>query len=364
MEENSNYKPFAYRENYIPLEGETVFYNTEQTLTKSKNDCATGSPGLITLKAVANKFVSNLNVDEANEQAKAWLKTNTQAYANNIGTCVIDSIPPSSVILSAATITSDTIVLSWTPAVDNIGIDGYDIFIDNTFLAYTSSNVFSYSIRELSSSTTYNFYVKAKDTNGNSSTSNLLSVTTLSVIINLPVTKFAIFENKSSNWSDCRDAAEATTYYQSNAFLGAAKNGSEYILNRYRATIDTSSLTSKPKSAKLKFKFAANTVGNALTFNLFSTNISVPISQNFHLADWNDWDTSKFIGSKTFPSNSTEYGEIMLGSAHLNLLTLREGFNFFLISNGDKENNAPTSNNRPTLSTTIETGEIYLECEF
>ena len=64
-------------------------------------------------------------------------------------------------------------------------------------------------------------------------------------------------------------------------------------------------------------------------------------------------------------SNSTAYVEINLKPEHFYLLTQREGFNFFLISNADKEGNiAPTSNNRPILSTTANSGEIYLECEF
>ncbi|WP_426485544.1 DUF5977 domain-containing protein [Flavobacterium sp. 2] len=362
MEKNTTYKPFAFIDNYVPTEGETIYYNIEQTLTKTKNDCTIGIPSSVTLTAEANKFVSNSSIEKANEQAEAWLKTNTQAYANNIGVCMIDNTPPSSFVLSAS-VTSNTVVLSWTASTDNIGVIGYDIFIDDTFLASTSNDVLQYIVDELSSSTIYSFYVKAKDTAGNSSNSNLLAVKTLPVILNLPVTKSVIFENRNTNWDNCRNATTAQTYYQSNNLLGAAKDTQEYILNRYRATIDTLSLESKPKSAKLKFRFASNAIGNALTFHLFATNNVVPYSQNFQLEDWNDWDMSTFIGSTTFPTNSTEYGEIELQPAHLDLLNNREGFNFFLISNGDKENNAPTSNSRPTLSMTPDTGEIYLECE-
>jgi len=183
-------------------------------------------------------------------------------------------------------------------------------------------------------------------------------------IINLPVTKSVIFENRNQSWIDCRNASTATTSYQSNNFLGAANNGSEFIISRYRGSIDTSSVSQKPKSAKLKFKFAQNAVGNALTFHLYSSNVPIPLSQNFELVDWNDWDQSNFIGSTTFPSNSTEYREIILNNAQLDSLSLHEDFNFFIISNGDKLSNAPTSDNRPTLSITADTGNIYLECEF
>jgi len=364
MEENTTYKPFSYLDNYIPVEGETVYYNTEKTLNKTKNDCAAGIGSSVTLIAPANKFVSNLSINDANEQAQEWLNTNSQAYANNVGTCLIDSTPPSSFSLSQTSITATTVLLTWTPAIDNIGVVAYDIFIDDSFLDSISSNVFSYAVTELSSSTTYNFYIKAKDAAGNSTNSNILAVTTLPITLILPVTKSAIFENKNSNWSICHDADAATTYYEGNAYLGAAKDASGFSLNRYRGAIDTSSITSNPKSAKIKFKFATNAVGNALTFNLYTSNIRIPYFKNFELIDWNDWDSNNFLGSVIVPSNSTAYVEITLNPAQFYLLTQREGFNFFLISNGDKDMSTPTTNNRPILSTTTDTGEIYLECEF
>jgi hypothetical protein len=365
MEGNTTYRSFAYLDNYAPAEGETVYYNTEKNLSKSKNDCEAGIGSSVTLLAPANKFVSNLSTNDANEQAQEWLNTNSQAYANNLGTCVIDSTPPNSFYLSQTSITPTTVLLSWLPAIDNIGVVAYDIFIDDSFLDSISSNVFSYAVTELSPSTTYNFYIKAKDAAGNSTNSNILAVTTLPITLILPVTNSVIFENKNSNWLACHDADAATTYYQGNAYLGAAKDASGFTLNRYRGAIDTSLITSTPKSAKIRFKFASNTVGNALTFNLFYSNIFSlhAYTNDFQLIDWNDWDSSTFLGSVTVPSNSTAYVEITLNPAHFYLLTQREGFNFFLISNGDKDMSTPTTNNRPILSTTTDTGEIYLECE-
>ncbi|WP_149208235.1 DUF5977 domain-containing protein [Flavobacterium johnsoniae] len=90
MEENTTYKPFAYLDQYTPIEGTEVYYNTEKTLTLRKNDCSKGTSGNpVTLIANANKFVSTISIADANEQAQSWLNANTQAYANNIGTCSI-----------------------------------------------------------------------------------------------------------------------------------------------------------------------------------------------------------------------------------------------------------------------------------
>lgn len=88
MEENTTYKPFAYLDQYNPVEGTSVYYNTEKTYAIKKNDCSQDSSGnLVTLIAPANKFVSIKSVADADEQAQSWLNTNAQAYANNIGVC-------------------------------------------------------------------------------------------------------------------------------------------------------------------------------------------------------------------------------------------------------------------------------------
>lgn len=90
MEENKTYKPFAYIDQYTPAEGETVYYNTEKTLTAVKNDCSVTTAGNpVTLTAPSNKFVSKISLADANQQAESWLNANAQANANNVGICGI-----------------------------------------------------------------------------------------------------------------------------------------------------------------------------------------------------------------------------------------------------------------------------------
>ncbi|MXO07092.1 DUF5977 domain-containing protein [Flavobacterium sp. HBTb2-11-1] len=355
--------PFLDTENCPPG---ARFYNTKQTKTITRNNCSPGYLGsAVTLTANANQFVSNESELAANNQAIAWLDTNAQIYANNLGICTLDTISPTASVLNTSSITFNSLELSWTAATDNLGIVGYDIFQNDIFLASTTADVLQYDVTGLSGSTTYSYYIKAKDAAGNSSKSNIVTVTISSNTLRIPVTKSVIFENRNSDWSACHNAAAATTIYPSNAYLGAAKDTSDFILNRYRGAINTSLVSSTPKSAKIRFKFASNTVGNALTFNLFYSNIFSlhAYSQAFELIDWNDWDSNTFLGSVTVTSNSTEYVEININPSYFYLLTQREGFNFFLISNGDKNSSTPSTNNRPILSTTTDTGEIYLECE-
>lgn len=90
MEENAIYKPFEYIEQYIPVEGSTVYANSEKSSEVRKNDCSQAMSGsLVTLTAGPNKFVSTVSLADANDQAQSWLNANAQSYANNIGNCVL-----------------------------------------------------------------------------------------------------------------------------------------------------------------------------------------------------------------------------------------------------------------------------------
>ena len=101
-------------------------------------------------------------------------------YINSIwGTPVADSQAPTTPTnLTLGTVTSSSIALSWTASTDNIGVSGYDIYMNGTIKTTVTGN--SATISGLTPSTTYNFYVIAKDSSGNtSSASNLVSGTTL-----------------------------------------------------------------------------------------------------------------------------------------------------------------------------------------
>ena len=86
--------------------------------------------------------------------------------------------PTTSTLATSGTTTSST-NLSWTPATDNLGVTGYDVYQNGTLKTTTTATTLS--VTGLTSATTYNFYVKAKDATGNvSASSNTVSITTLS----------------------------------------------------------------------------------------------------------------------------------------------------------------------------------------
>jgi chitodextrinase len=72
---------------------------------------------------------------------------------------------PTNVTLSNITLT--TLDISWTASTDNIGVTGYNIYINNVLTAQTTNT--SISIENLKTNTTYAFTVEAKDIINNKS---------------------------------------------------------------------------------------------------------------------------------------------------------------------------------------------------
>lgn len=121
----------------------------------------------------------------------------------------VDTTPPNNVTgLSTSNLASRTVTLNWT-ASTSTDIASYDIYNGATFVANTS-NV-SYDVTGLSPSTSYTFYVKAKDTSNNVSSGTSVNFTT-----NAPVATLVL--------RDSFDRANAST-------LGTADTGQAWTTN-------------------------------------------------------------------------------------------------------------------------------------
>ncbi|WP_223606811.1 endonuclease [Chryseobacterium sp. OSA05B] len=102
------------------------------------------------------------------------------AYVNQIwGTPVVDTQAPTAATnLTASNPTSNTISLSWTAATDNIGVAVYEVYANGVLKTTVSGT--TATVQGLAPSTTYTFYVIAKDAAGNPSPqSNIATETTL-----------------------------------------------------------------------------------------------------------------------------------------------------------------------------------------
>jgi Chitinase len=83
--------------------------------------------------------------------------------------------------LRATSISSNAITLAWNTSTDNVKVTSYEIYKNSTLVG--TSTTTTYIASGLQPSTTYSFYVKAKDSAGNRSASSaILSVTTTATV--------------------------------------------------------------------------------------------------------------------------------------------------------------------------------------
>jgi chitodextrinase len=101
---------------------------------------------------------------------------------NATTTSAPDTEPPTAPLdLAANNITLTSLTLNWTASTDNVGVTGYDVYKDSIKISASPVTGTTYSVSGLTASTTYSFYVIAKDAAGNSTSSSSINATTVSV---------------------------------------------------------------------------------------------------------------------------------------------------------------------------------------
>jgi chitodextrinase len=91
-----------------------------------------------------------------------------------------DTVKPSAPTnVTSSSITTTGFRINWTAATDNVGVTGYNIYRNGSYLATVSSTTTNYTFSGLTAATTYSVYVRALDAVKNFTNSTTLSVTTL-----------------------------------------------------------------------------------------------------------------------------------------------------------------------------------------
>lgn len=105
-----------------------------------------------------------------------------QSNVESITTLTDTEAPTAPTGLASSSVAQTSFTLSWNASTDNVGVTGYNVYQDGSYL--TSTTATSLGVSGLSPATTYSYYVTAEDAAGNiSATSNNLSVTTTDEVI-------------------------------------------------------------------------------------------------------------------------------------------------------------------------------------
>jgi chitodextrinase len=121
---------------------------------------------------------------ELNKHGVAYQFINTQGATLDSGskTCSgapADTIPPAAPSnLAATSAAADKVDLTWTSSTDNVGVTGYDIYRNGSFLT-TAGPAPKHTDSTVAGGTTYEYFVRARDAAGNvSEPSNTATATT------------------------------------------------------------------------------------------------------------------------------------------------------------------------------------------
>ncbi|HSM62547.1 MAG TPA: GEVED domain-containing protein, partial [Gillisia sp.] len=127
----------------------------------------------------ATRMRVSLKYNGTPTQCEAFSYGEVEDYTVNIGAGAPDTTAPSAPSsLTASGTTQTTTSLSWNASSDNVGVTGYNVYQGGVLKATVTGT--SYAVSGLSASTSYSFYIKAKDLAENISTSsNTVNVTTL-----------------------------------------------------------------------------------------------------------------------------------------------------------------------------------------
>jgi chitodextrinase len=138
-------------------------------------------------------------------------------YTVNLGAAGGDNQAPSSPLnLSASNETTTTVDLAWNSSSDNIGVTGYELFLDGTSIGNVTST--SATVTGLLENTTYAFNVRAFDAAGNNSAlSNTANATTTGGGAAGVIAGY-YFETGREGWSDpgsdCRRIASSSYAFE------------------------------------------------------------------------------------------------------------------------------------------------------
>jgi Zn-dependent metalloprotease/chitodextrinase len=208
--------------------------------------------------------------------------------------------------LVASNISATSLTLNWTASTDNIGVTGYDVYQNGSKLGTVTTA--TANITGLTASTTYQFYVRAKDAVGNiSAASSTLSATTSSSTdtqaptapTNLAASGIAA-TSLTLNWAASSDNVGVTGY---NVYLNGALIG----------TVTTTTANITGLTANTAYQFYVNAQDAAGNVSGASGTISVTTTT----------DQITYPASKGSNSNYEWIDLVKLGS--INNVTSKNG---------------------------------------
>jgi len=221
-----------------------------------------------------------------------------------------DTQPPTAPVLSSTGSTSSTIGLSWTAATDNVGVTGYDVYVNGSLNGTTTGT--TYTVNGLAASTSYSIYVRAKDAAGNGTNSNTIAVSTQSAGDIQPPTAPALSSTGATtttiglSWTAATDNVGVTGY---DIYVNGSLNGTTTGLS-YTVTGLTAS-TSYSIYVRAKDAAGNGTNSNTIVVSTLSGGATTIFTHYFETG-WDGWadggsDVARYSGTRSYQGNWSIY---------------------------------------------------------
>ena len=168
---------------WIDLNGDADFDDPGELVFDAGAASKTAVNGTITIPAGTVPKTTRMRVSMKYNGAQTACETfgygEVEDYTVVIAGSTSDTQPPTTPTgFAYSNLTETSVSLSWNASTDNVGVTGYDVYMNGSLKGTVTQT--SASITGLTENTSYSFYVKAKDAAGNTSySSSTLSLTTL-----------------------------------------------------------------------------------------------------------------------------------------------------------------------------------------
>lgn len=157
--------------------------------------------------------------------------------------------------LSTSNITETSITLNWSASTDNVGVTGYDLRLNGSGSAGTTTNT-SFTFTGLTANTSYTLEVRAKDAAGNTSNYAPITQSTASTVIITFVT--------SAGYSTTSLSSHTLTGLQSGDIVICQQSADTGSPDLYTGFTNINISTSSSVKARLSYIFST---GSSVTIN-------------------------------------------------------------------------------------------------
>lgn len=240
-------------------------------------------------------------------------------------TIVIDGsadtqVPTTPTGLTASNITSTSFNLVWTASTDNIGVTGYNVYLNGTLNGTTTST--SYSFSSLLASTIYTAAVAAFDAAGNTSAQASTTVTTSSAGSGSDVLVTGFFESGWDGWAD--GGSDASRYTGTRSYEGSFSIDLRDNSGVSSAMSYTGVNVSEYDEIDIEFYFYASSMESGEDFFVL-------------YFDGSTWQTVATYARGTSFNNSTFYTATVTLSAASYVFSTNAGFRFQCDASADDD---------------------------